>query len=242
MVAVTVGATRRDLVEAAYTLGAECRGVVRRVLLPERRAADRRDAAARARLGVDLRHRRGADRRVERHRAHDHRQPGAAQHRPDHLRDHRHRGHRARIGLRVQAARTSGSSRGASRERAGPLPSANSPERAARIDGAPGRSRDRRAARGSSSERAGARGRRAHVSRRARPADGRAAADLARRRGQRLHHHPRSVGLRQEHAAAHRRRPRHAHHRARAARRRDASPGRDAIAAWCSRATRCFRG
>jgi NitT/TauT family transport system permease protein len=34
MVAVSVGATRRDLVEAAYTLGASSRGVVRRVLLP----------------------------------------------------------------------------------------------------------------------------------------------------------------------------------------------------------------
>src|SRR5437588_7044652 len=34
MVAVTVGATRRDLIEAAYTLGADARGVVRRVLLP----------------------------------------------------------------------------------------------------------------------------------------------------------------------------------------------------------------
>jgi NitT/TauT family transport system permease protein len=34
MVAVTVGATRRDLVEAAYTLGASSTGVVRRVLLP----------------------------------------------------------------------------------------------------------------------------------------------------------------------------------------------------------------
>jgi NitT/TauT family transport system permease protein len=34
MVAVTVGATRRDLVEAAYTLGATASGVVRRVLLP----------------------------------------------------------------------------------------------------------------------------------------------------------------------------------------------------------------
>ena len=34
MVAVTVGATRRDLVEAAYTLGANANGVVRRVLLP----------------------------------------------------------------------------------------------------------------------------------------------------------------------------------------------------------------
>jgi NitT/TauT family transport system permease protein len=34
MVAVTVGSTRRDLVEAAYTLGADARGVVRRVLVP----------------------------------------------------------------------------------------------------------------------------------------------------------------------------------------------------------------
>lgn len=34
MVAVSVGATRRDLVEAAYTLGASDAGVVRRVLLP----------------------------------------------------------------------------------------------------------------------------------------------------------------------------------------------------------------
>jgi NitT/TauT family transport system permease protein len=34
MIAVTVGATRRDLVEAAYTLGASDRGIIRRVLLP----------------------------------------------------------------------------------------------------------------------------------------------------------------------------------------------------------------
>jgi len=34
MIAVTVGSTRRDLVEAAYTLGANARGVVRRVLVP----------------------------------------------------------------------------------------------------------------------------------------------------------------------------------------------------------------
>ena len=34
MVAVTVGGTRRDLVEAAYTLGASASGVVRRVLVP----------------------------------------------------------------------------------------------------------------------------------------------------------------------------------------------------------------
>ena len=34
MVAVTVGATRRDLVEAAYTLGANSKGIVARVLIP----------------------------------------------------------------------------------------------------------------------------------------------------------------------------------------------------------------
>ncbi|WP_224405973.1 ABC transporter permease [Afifella sp. IM 167] len=34
MVAVTVGGTRRDLVEAAYTLGATDTGIVRRVLIP----------------------------------------------------------------------------------------------------------------------------------------------------------------------------------------------------------------
>ena len=34
MVAVIVGATRRELVEAAYTLGASASGIVRRVLLP----------------------------------------------------------------------------------------------------------------------------------------------------------------------------------------------------------------
>jgi len=34
MVAVAVGAARKDLVEAAYTLGANSRGIVRRVLIP----------------------------------------------------------------------------------------------------------------------------------------------------------------------------------------------------------------
>src|SRR4029077_10243954 len=34
MVALIVGGTRRDLVEAAYTLGARAGGIVRRVLLP----------------------------------------------------------------------------------------------------------------------------------------------------------------------------------------------------------------
>src|SRR5438309_865536 len=34
MVAVIVGSTRRDLIEAAYTLGADAGGIVRRVMLP----------------------------------------------------------------------------------------------------------------------------------------------------------------------------------------------------------------
>ena len=34
MVAVIVGGARRDLVEAAYTLGASSRGIVQRVLIP----------------------------------------------------------------------------------------------------------------------------------------------------------------------------------------------------------------
>lgn len=34
MVAVIVGSTRRDLIEAAYTLGADATGIVRRVMLP----------------------------------------------------------------------------------------------------------------------------------------------------------------------------------------------------------------
>src|SRR5688572_32340515 len=34
MVAVIVGSTRRDLIEAAYTLGADSAGIVRRVMLP----------------------------------------------------------------------------------------------------------------------------------------------------------------------------------------------------------------
>jgi NitT/TauT family transport system permease protein len=34
MIALIVGSTRRDLVEAAYTLGADSAGIVRRVMLP----------------------------------------------------------------------------------------------------------------------------------------------------------------------------------------------------------------
>jgi hypothetical protein len=91
MIAVSVGNTRRDLVEAAYTLGAGDRGIVTRVLVPSSRARDCRDAAHGAGLGLDLCDRGRADRREPRHRPHDHRQPGAAGHRPDHLRHHRHR-------------------------------------------------------------------------------------------------------------------------------------------------------
>src|SRR5215218_9978786 len=69
MIAVNVGNTRRDLVEAAYTLGARNRG----------------NPSARPRLGVDLCHRRRTDRIVIRHRPYDHGQPGAAQHRANHL-------------------------------------------------------------------------------------------------------------------------------------------------------------
>ena len=104
MVAVTVGSARRDLVEAAYTLGADRRGIVARVLHSGCRAGHRRDAAAGARLGLDLRDRGRTDRLVVRHRPHDHRQPGAAQHRPDHLRDHRDRRDRAGVRLRLQGA------------------------------------------------------------------------------------------------------------------------------------------
>ena len=63
MVAVTVGSVRRDLVEAALTLGARDRGILARVLIPSAAPEHRRDLAARARLGLDLRDRRRADRR-----------------------------------------------------------------------------------------------------------------------------------------------------------------------------------
>ncbi len=69
---------------------------------PGRGARHRRDPAPRARLGLDLRDRRRADRLVLRHRPHDHRQPGAARHRPDHLRHHRDRRDRADLRLPVQ--------------------------------------------------------------------------------------------------------------------------------------------
>ena len=49
MVAVIVGSTRRDLVEAAYTLGADAGGIVRRVMLPApRRRSPRRCASCSA--------------------------------------------------------------------------------------------------------------------------------------------------------------------------------------------------
>ena len=102
MVAVIVGSTRRDLVEAAYTLGANARGIVRRVLLPS--AAPAIAETLRLVLGwawtyVIVAELIGAS---SRHRPHDHRQPGAAQHRPDHLRHHRDRRDRPHLGLRVQ--------------------------------------------------------------------------------------------------------------------------------------------
>ena len=102
MIAVKVGATRRDLMEAAYTLGCNDWGIVQARAGPGERARDRGDPAHRDGLGVDLRDRGRADRLRARHRPHDHRQPGAAQHRADHLRDHRDRGHRARLRLRLQ--------------------------------------------------------------------------------------------------------------------------------------------
>ena len=63
MIAVIVGTTRRDLVEAAYTLGAGARDRTARDVA-QRRAPDRRDPAHGARLGLDLRDRGGAHRRA----------------------------------------------------------------------------------------------------------------------------------------------------------------------------------
>ena len=102
MVAVIVGTTRRDLVEAAYTLGAKDAGIVRRVLLPG--AAPAIAETLRLVLGwawtyVIVAELIGSSCG---HRAHDHRQPGAAQHRADHLRDHRDRRDRPGLGFRVQ--------------------------------------------------------------------------------------------------------------------------------------------
>ena len=104
MIAVTVGNTRRDLVEAAYTLGVQRRRhLIRRVLIPG--AAPEIAEMLRMVLGwawtyVIVAELIGAS---QRHRPHDHRQPGAAGHRPDHLRHHRHRPDRAgqRPGLQV---------------------------------------------------------------------------------------------------------------------------------------------
>ena len=77
MVAVSVGATRRDLVEAAYTLGAVA-GVVRRVLLPSA-APQIAEPCASCWAGRGPSDRRRIDRCLLRHRPHDYRQPGAAQ-------------------------------------------------------------------------------------------------------------------------------------------------------------------
>ncbi len=91
MISVSVGNTRRDLVEAAYTLGVTDRGLIRRVLIPG--AAPEIAEILRMVLGwawtyVIVAELIGAS---QRHRPHDHRQPGAARHRSDHLRHHRHR-------------------------------------------------------------------------------------------------------------------------------------------------------
>ena len=49
MIAMQVGGTRRDLVEAAYTLGASDFGIVKRVLIPPpRRRSPRRCASCSA--------------------------------------------------------------------------------------------------------------------------------------------------------------------------------------------------
>ena len=88
------------------------------------------------------------------------------------------------------------------------------------------------------------------VDRRRRRASSRAcaaAADAALRRlalgrRQRLHHHPRALGLRQVDAAAHRRRARHADRRARCCSTAARVTGPAPTAAWCSRATRCSPG
>ena len=112
MIAVSVGNTRRDLVEAAYTLGALDARRRQAGAAALQRAGDRRDAAHGAGLGLDLRDRRRADRRLQRHRPHDHRQPGAAGHRPDHLRHHRHRPDRAGHRLRLQGLQPEACSHG----------------------------------------------------------------------------------------------------------------------------------
>ena len=102
MIALAVGNTRRDLVEAAYTL-LQRFGHCETRADPQRGARDLRDLAHGAGLGLDLCDRGRTDWRVQRHWPHDHRQPGAAGHRPDHLRHHRHRVDRAaqRFGLQM---------------------------------------------------------------------------------------------------------------------------------------------
>ena len=115
MIAVTVGNTRRDLVEAAYTLGASDRSLVRRVLIPG--AAPEIAEILRMVLGwawtyVIVAELIGAS---QRHRPHDHRQPGAARHRPDHLRHHRDRADRAGERSRVQGVQPDAVPLGAAR-------------------------------------------------------------------------------------------------------------------------------
>ncbi len=71
MVAVAVGAARRDLVEAAYTLGATNKSVVRRVIIPGAAPGNCGTAAPGAGLGMDLCHRGGTDWFIQRDRSHD---------------------------------------------------------------------------------------------------------------------------------------------------------------------------
>jgi hypothetical protein len=102
MVAVKVGATRRDLVEAAYTLGCTDWGVVRRVLIPA--SAPEIAEILRTVMGwawtyVIVAELIGSERGIG-HMITD--SQAAAQHRPDHLRHHRDRRDRARFRLRVQ--------------------------------------------------------------------------------------------------------------------------------------------
>src|SRR5262249_19815531 len=103
MVAVAGASVRRDLVEAALTLGARDRGIPARAGVPG--PAPEVAQSLSPRLGLDLRDRRRADRLVLRHRPHDHRQPSAARHRADHLRHHRDRRDRPDLRFPVQVGK-----------------------------------------------------------------------------------------------------------------------------------------
>jgi hypothetical protein len=76
MIAVAVGGVRRDLVDAAYTLGSSDRSVVAARAAAQCCAGDRRNPAHGVGLGLDLCDRGRTDRLVLGHRPHDHRQSG----------------------------------------------------------------------------------------------------------------------------------------------------------------------